>query len=100
MLKAIRRVIIGVLLVGVLSGCYLPADEHIQMSRFTLQVFVVLSNTAHDFEWYKDGELVQDENGNFYRFILPDEIGTLTIEVKYQDLLGSQSHKWYVDVVN
>ena len=95
------RIIFVVIIMTLFIGCYLPSpsEEDVSMSTFSLMSFIILSNTAENFEWYVDDELQVDENKKTFLFF-PMKEGSHIIEVTFTDGLMEKSHVWYVSVDN
>ena len=100
-MKSVVRIMAVLLLAAMLSGCYLalPNDQNVEMSTYCLQVFTIVSSTAHDFQWYLDNELVSGETDNkFWYLPTHKDIGDHTLVVSFKDGLFPAYHTWYIHV--
>ena len=100
-MKNIVRIMVVLFLVAILSGCYLvlPHDQNVQMSTYSLQVFVICSDTAHGFQWYLDNELMEDKAGNSFEYLpTHEQIGDHTLVVSFKDGELPAYHTWYIHV--
>ncbi len=85
----------------VLSGCYfrLPNDKVLKYNFFSFSMYTILSNTATDFQWSFDGEVLPGKTTNSFLYLfLPKDVGIHTIRVDFTDKGEQHTEVWTVTV--
>ncbi len=100
-MKRVPRILFILLLLTVLSGCYiaLPNYRTVNMTPLQNMPFMIISDTASNFQWYLDGTPQTGKTTSYYDYwVFDKDVGPHTIEVRFTDAGKSQSETWAVIV--